>query len=89
MDAKMSELQAVLSKLVRPVLTTWFGTPPTLHQRKQFSRMSAIIDGLETLLYDAMKTKGWAWVHTEQLWTTWTLEKFGEGVMHSPYTVTS
>jgi hypothetical protein len=39
--------------------------------------MSAIVDGVEGLLYEAIKTKGWAWVQTEQLWTTWTLEKFG------------
>jgi hypothetical protein len=49
-------------------------------QKKQFGRMAAIVDSMEALLYDASKAKGWAWVHTEPLWTTWTLERFGTTV---------
>ncbi|VDC07117.1 unnamed protein product [Peniophora sp. CBMAI 1063] len=44
--------------------------------RKQFAKMNSIVDSLEALLSDAHKTKGWAWVSQEPLWTTWTLEKF-------------
>lgn len=39
--------------------------------------MNSIIDNLDALLADAHRTKGWAWVSEEPLWTTWTLEKFG------------
>ncbi|KAA1474887.1 hypothetical protein DENSPDRAFT_394263 [Dentipellis sp. KUC8613] len=44
--------------------------------RKQFQKMNAAVDAMERLLADAHKTKGWAWVHEEPLWVTWTLEKF-------------
>jgi hypothetical protein len=39
--------------------------------------MNAIIENMETLLYEAHKVKGWQWVHDEPLWVTWPLEKFG------------
>lgn len=39
--------------------------------------MNSIVDNLEALLADAHRTKGWVWVSEEQLWTTWTLAKFG------------
>lgn len=39
--------------------------------------MNAVVDGLEALLIEAHKTKGWAWVSEEALWVTWSLEKFG------------
>lgn len=45
--------------------------------RKQFQKMTSIIDNMEALLYDAHKTKGWHWVQ-EPLWVTWSLERFGE-----------
>ncbi|KAF7338654.1 hypothetical protein MVEN_02091900 [Mycena venus] len=48
----------------------------TTKLRKQFRRMNALIDGLEALLIDAHKAKGWAWVSEEPLWVTWSLEKF-------------
>jgi len=44
--------------------------------KKQFHRMSTIIDNLESLLSDAHKVRGWQWVAEEPLWTTWSLEKF-------------
>ncbi|KAI0064689.1 hypothetical protein BV25DRAFT_1800493 [Artomyces pyxidatus] len=44
--------------------------------RKQFQKMNAVVESLEALLSDAHKTKGWAWVQTEPLWTSWSLEKF-------------
>lgn len=39
--------------------------------------MNYIVDNLDALLADAHRTKGWAWVSEEPLWTTWSLEKFG------------
>jgi len=47
-----------------------------LKLNKQFEKMATIIDGLESVVYEAHKTKGWKWVHEEPLWCTWTLEKF-------------
>ncbi|KAF8201596.1 hypothetical protein BJ912DRAFT_945834 [Pholiota molesta] len=44
--------------------------------QKQFSRMNAVIDNLETVLIDASKVKGWQWVQQEPLWVTWSLENF-------------
>ncbi|KAH9981512.1 hypothetical protein BGW80DRAFT_1270588, partial [Lactifluus volemus] len=44
--------------------------------RKQFQKMNSIVDGLEALLADAHKTKGWHWVCSEPMWTTWPMEKF-------------
>ncbi|TDL27267.1 hypothetical protein BD410DRAFT_714239 [Rickenella mellea] len=44
--------------------------------RKQFSKMNALIEGLEESFYEAHKTKGWAWVHSEPLWCTWSFETF-------------
>ena len=35
------------------------------------------MDSLEALVSEAHKAKGWAWVQSEPLWCTWTLEKFG------------
>ncbi len=32
---------------------------------------------MEVLLADAHKSKGWLWVCSEPMWTTWPLEKFG------------
>jgi hypothetical protein len=39
--------------------------------------MNSIIDGMEALLADAHKAKGWHWVCSEPMWTTWPMEKFG------------
>lgn len=39
--------------------------------------MNAVVDGMEALLIDAHKAKGWQWVSEEPLWVTWSLEKFG------------
>lgn len=50
---------------------------PTYSQRKAFGRMNSVVSGLESLLFEADKAKGWKWVHDEPLWTTWSLEKFG------------
>ncbi|KAK7023917.1 hypothetical protein R3P38DRAFT_1079250 [Favolaschia claudopus] len=44
--------------------------------RKQFRRMNTVIDGLEALLVEAHKAKGWTWVSEEPLWVSWPLEKF-------------
>ncbi|KAJ7043229.1 hypothetical protein C8F04DRAFT_1207694 [Mycena alexandri] len=44
--------------------------------QKQFRRMNAVIDGLESLLIEAHKTKGWQWASEEPLWVTWSLERF-------------
>ncbi|KAI0035757.1 hypothetical protein K488DRAFT_42740 [Vararia minispora EC-137] len=44
--------------------------------RKQFAKMAAVVEGLDTLIAEAHKAKGWEWVHGEPLWVTWTLEKF-------------
>jgi len=46
-------------------------------QQKQFDKMVSLVDGMEALLFEAHKAKGWKWVHEEPLWCTWTLEKFG------------
>ncbi|KAI0340481.1 hypothetical protein BDW22DRAFT_374615 [Trametopsis cervina] len=43
--------------------------------RKQFYRMNLIVDNIENLLFDALKTKGLQFVQ-EPLWVTWSLEKF-------------
>jgi hypothetical protein len=32
---------------------------------------------MEALLTDAHKAKGWFWVCSEPMWTTWPMEKFG------------
>lgn len=32
---------------------------------------------MEALLADAHRTKGWLWVCSEPMWTTWPMEKFG------------
>ncbi|KAJ7349253.1 hypothetical protein DFH08DRAFT_864947 [Mycena albidolilacea] len=55
--------------------------------RKQFRRMNAVVDGLEALLVEAHKTKGWAWVSEEALWVTWSLEKFASAIpsLLTPY----
>ncbi|THH11976.1 hypothetical protein EW146_g7856 [Bondarzewia mesenterica] len=47
-----------------------------LKLRKQFQKMNSLVDGLEAVLTEAHKTKGWNWVQDEPLWTTWSLEKF-------------
>ncbi|KAJ7632213.1 hypothetical protein FB45DRAFT_978036 [Roridomyces roridus] len=44
--------------------------------QKQFRRMNDVIDGMEALLIEAQKAKGWQWVSSEPLWVTWTLERF-------------
>ncbi|KAN0124064.1 hypothetical protein V8E52_002554 [Russula decolorans] len=44
--------------------------------KKQFQKMNSIIDGMEALLADAHKAKGWHWVYSEPTWTTWPMEKF-------------
>ncbi|KAI0047959.1 hypothetical protein FA95DRAFT_1558488 [Auriscalpium vulgare] len=44
--------------------------------KKQFQKMTLLIENLEVALADAHKAKGWAWVQSEPLWTTWSLEKF-------------
>jgi len=44
--------------------------------RKQFQKMNSIVDGMEALLAEAHKTKGWQWVCSEPMWTTWPMEKF-------------
>ncbi|KAJ7684692.1 hypothetical protein DFH06DRAFT_15252 [Mycena polygramma] len=48
----------------------------TAKLRKQFRRMNAVVDGLDALLIEAHKAKGWHWVSEEPLWVTWSLEKF-------------
>ncbi|KAJ7197197.1 hypothetical protein GGX14DRAFT_471779 [Mycena pura] len=47
----------------------------TAKLQKQFRRMNAVIDGMEALLIEAHKTKGWQWASEEPLWVTWSLEK--------------
>ncbi|KAI0273809.1 hypothetical protein BC834DRAFT_966278 [Gloeopeniophorella convolvens] len=44
--------------------------------RKQLAKMGTVVDALDALLADAHRAKGWRWVCTEPLWTTWPLEKF-------------
>ncbi|GLB35127.1 hypothetical protein LshimejAT787_0206920 [Lyophyllum shimeji] len=48
--------------------------------QKQFRRMNAAIENLETLLFEAHKTKGWQWAQEEPLWVTWPLERFVSSV---------
>jgi hypothetical protein len=84
MDAKMKELETVLAKLVCSQICSPQYRISLLIQRKQFARMASIVDSIEALLYDASKIKGWTWVHSEPLWTTWTLEKFGALLLPLP-----
>jgi hypothetical protein len=42
--------------------------------------MNSIVDGMEALLTDAHKAKGWHWVCSEPMWTTWPMEKFGVSI---------
>ena|SRR6266850_1767153 len=42
--------------------------------------MNSIVDGMEALLADAHKAKGWHWVCSEPMWTTWPMEKFGVSI---------
>jgi len=44
--------------------------------KRQFQKMTCIVDGMEALLADAHKAKGWQWVCSEPMWTTWPMEKF-------------
>jgi hypothetical protein len=46
-------------------------------QHKQFRKINAVIDNMESLLCEAHKTKGWKWVQEEPLWVTWPMDKFG------------
>ncbi|KAJ7168170.1 hypothetical protein C8R43DRAFT_140289 [Mycena crocata] len=48
----------------------------TAKLQKQFRRMNSVIDGMEALLIEAHKAKGWQWASQEPLWVTWSLEKF-------------
>ncbi|KZT69039.1 hypothetical protein DAEQUDRAFT_691597 [Daedalea quercina L-15889] len=43
--------------------------------KKQFQKMNAIVDNLESVLYEAHKMKGWQFVQ-EPLWLSWSLERF-------------
>jgi hypothetical protein len=64
-------------------------------QRKQFRRINTILDNMESLLFEAHKTKGWHWAQKEPLWVTWSMEKFGRPLCQSTtgrtndFTVTS
>ncbi|KII88725.1 hypothetical protein PLICRDRAFT_176275 [Plicaturopsis crispa FD-325 SS-3] len=62
MEKRIEELDGVLVKLGG--------------QQKQFRKMNAAVENMESLLCDAHKVKGWQWVYEEPLWTTWPLEKF-------------
>jgi len=42
--------------------------------------MNSIVDSMEALLAEAHKAKGWHWVCSEPMWTTWTMEKFGKSI---------
>jgi len=42
--------------------------------------MNSTVDAMEALLADAHKAKGWHWVCSEPMWTTWTMEKFGASI---------
>ncbi|PFH50048.1 hypothetical protein AMATHDRAFT_48188 [Amanita thiersii Skay4041] len=45
--------------------------------QKLLRRMTTIIDSLEALFAEATTTKGYKWTQ-EPLWTTWSLEQFGD-----------
>jgi hypothetical protein len=79
MEKRIAELDAVTSKLVSLLFYLFWLTRLTFAgwKRKQFRRMNAVIDGMEALLIEAHKAKGWHWVSDEPLWVTWSLEKFG------------
>jgi hypothetical protein len=38
--------------------------------------MTTVVDNLESVVFEAHKTKGWKWVQ-DPLWCTWSLERFG------------
>jgi len=38
--------------------------------------MNALVDNMESVLFEAHKSKGWQWVEQEPLWVTWSLRKF-------------
>jgi hypothetical protein len=40
--------------------------------------MNTAIEGMEDLLAEAYRAKGWKWVSEEPLWLTWTLAHFGK-----------
>ncbi|EIW85391.1 hypothetical protein CONPUDRAFT_87845 [Coniophora puteana RWD-64-598 SS2] len=44
--------------------------------RRQFRRMSAVIDAMESILFEAHATKGPQWCKEQPLWISWSLEKF-------------
>ncbi|KAG8931283.1 hypothetical protein FRC02_002957 [Tulasnella sp. 418] len=44
--------------------------------KKQFTKLSLLVENVEALLVEACRTKGWKWVSEEPLWTTWPLERF-------------
>jgi hypothetical protein len=78
MEKSISELDSVIMKLVRNLILCPFGQV-AIHsrQQKQFRRINAVIDNMESLLFEAHKTKGYKWVQNEPLWVTWPMEKFG------------
>ena len=51
--------------------------------------MNTIIDGMEALLADAHKAKGWNWVYSEPMWTTWPMEKFGASISSTILLITN
>ena len=77
MESCIEELHEVVRRLVRDSHPSF---PPSISssvsQDKLFLKMVKIIRGLETLLHEVHKTKGWKFVD-EPLWVTWSLEKFG------------
>jgi len=62
----------------QPFITlNYRSTETLLYDRFLGTEMNIVIDNMESLLYEAHKTKGWKWVQEEPLWVTWPMEKFG------------
>ncbi|KZV85103.1 hypothetical protein EXIGLDRAFT_682097 [Exidia glandulosa HHB12029] len=64
-------------RIVTPKIILMDAKAQEIGARKQFNKMISVVDNLDAVVTEAHKQKGWLWIHTEPLWQTWTLEKFG------------
>lgn len=72
MDAKVQELDTILSKLVRSLVYA-------LHLLKdikssQLNKTNVVVENVEVLINEAHRSKGWTWIKTVPLWSTWPME---------------
>lgn len=82
MEKSLGNLDSVLMKLVSPkiiLLATFL--QPKRQQKGRLRKMNQIIENIDLLFFDAIKTKGYEWVSEKPLWTTWPMERFGRLIL--------